>query len=134
MSNYDFIKHAEILNAAENISNDIPAFNADIAFRNYSYADYQYEVIKKQIKEFESSLDDKHEVAIRLASFGQNLLMAVHEISYANPSLIIFHGIVQEQESTLIQHISQLNFLLTSVERVSNKPKRQIGFSLSTDI
>ncbi len=134
MSNYDFIKHAEILNAAENISNDIPSFNADIAFRNYSHADYQYEVIKKQIKEFESSLDDKHEVAIRLASFGQSLLMAVHEICYANPSLIIFYGIVQEQESILIQHISQLNFLLTSVERVSNKPKRQIGFSISTDI
>lgn len=134
MSNYDFIKHAEILAAAENIDEDIPSLPANFKYRDYSHADYQYEVIKKQIKEFESSLDDKHEVAIRLASFGQSLLMAVHEISYANPSLIIFHGIVQEQESTLIQHISQLNFLLTSVERLSNKPKRQIGFSISTDI
>ncbi len=32
--------------------------------------------------------------------------------------------------STLIQHVSQLNFLLTSVPKADDRPKNQIGFAV----
>lgn len=99
--------------------------------RNYHLADYQHELIMESISEFEKDLDDNHEVALYLASFGQSLLMNVESIGYANPSLIYFHGLVNGRHSTLIQHVSQLSFLLTSVEKAEpEKPPRRIGFDI----
>lgn len=52
---------------------------------------------------------------------------------YSNPSLIHFYGECNNNEAHLIQHISQLNFLLTSVPRSnSNKPARRIGFQVNS--
>lgn len=33
----------------------------------------------------------------------------------------------------LIQHVSQLSFLLTAVQKEPNRPKRKIGFSIQED-
>lgn len=99
--------------------------------RNFNYADYTYEVIMERIKEFEDSLDDDHEIAIRLASFGQSITMSVTEIGYSNPSTLVFYGLIGDQRATLIQHVSQLNFLLLSVKKEDpEKPPRRIGFDL----
>lgn len=94
----------------------------------YSYSDTQFEILQKYILEYSNSLDDEHEVALLLTNFGQSLLMHVTEISYENSVLMIFKGYVNGKMSTLIQHVSQLNFLLTSVEKEPSKPKRPIGF------
>ena len=100
-----------------------------LEIRDYSMADYTYEIIGKQIKDFEDRLDDDHEVALKLTSFGQSITLSVSEIGYANPSTLIFYGFVGEQPATLIQHMSQLNFLLLSVEKPDPaKPPRRIGF------
>ena len=107
-------------------SNVISAINKD----TYNYASYSYEVIMERIKEFEDELDDDHEVAVKLASFGQTITMSVTGIGYSNPSTLVFHGFVGEQAATLIQHMSQLNFLLLAVKKaVPEKPPRRIGFS-----
>ncbi len=63
-----------------------------------------------------------------LTNFGQSVLMNVTNITYEKSVLMIFKGYVNGRESTLIQHINQLNFLLTSVEKESDRPKRKIGF------
>lgn len=99
--------------------------------RNYQLADYQHEIIMEEIKEFESQLDDDHEVALKLASFGQSITIQVVEIGYSNPSLIHFHGYVNGNKATLIQHIGQLNFLMTSVPKTNPQkpPIRVTGFS-----
>lgn len=56
------------------------------------------------------------------------------DIGYANPSTLIFYGTVGGQEATLIQHMSQLNFLLMSVPKADpEKPARRIGFALSSE-
>lgn len=102
--------------------------------RDYNLADYTYEVILERIKEFEDELDDEHEVALKLASFGQTILMSVTEIGYSNPSTLVFYGFVEGQQATLIQHISQLSFLLLSVKKADpEKPARRIGFALPTE-
>ena len=45
-----------------------------------------------------------------------------------NPVLMVFKGFVNGKEATLLQHINQLNFLLTSVDKAPEKPKIKIGF------
>jgi hypothetical protein len=99
--------------------------------RDYQLADRQYELLCEYIKDFQDDLDNEHEVGIQLASFGQNITMQVADIGYANPSLITFYGYVNGQYSELIQHISQLNFLLIACPKAEpEKPPRRIGFAM----
>lgn len=92
------------------------------------YAETQFEIIKKYILEFQASLDQEHDVGVLLASFGTPVLMQVTHIGFHRPVLIIFKGFVGENPTTLIQHISQLSFLLQAVPKPSDKPHRDIGF------
>ena len=102
--------------------------------RDYSMADYACEVILDRVKEFEEGLDDDHEIAIKLASFGQTITMNVTDIGYSNPSTLVFYGFVGGQPATLIQHVSQLNFLLLAVKKADpKKPPRRIGFAVPNE-
>jgi hypothetical protein len=84
-----------------------------------------------EIRAFESSLDPAHEVGIRLVSFGQALTFHVKHVGFIEPSLITFRGRTDAQEPVqLIQHVSQISFLLMKVKRLEpEKPKERIGFS-----
>ena len=98
--------------------------------RDYSLADWKYEKLVEQFKDYEDALDSDHELAICLASFGSTITMAVSEIGYQNPDILYFYGFINDKPSQLIQHVSQLNILLTSVERKDKtKPARRIGFT-----
>ena len=92
------------------------------------WADEQFSILKTYIREFERSLDEEHEVGIMLTNFGQTVLMQVTQITYEYPVLMVFKGFVNGREATLIQHVNQLSFLLTTVEKEPDRPKRQIGF------
>ncbi len=94
----------------------------------HMWADTQYEIIKKYIRDFEANLDEEHEAAFQLTNFGQSILMNVTDITYEKSVLLVFKGFVNGQEATLIQHINQLNFLLMKVKKEPDKPKRRIGF------
>lgn len=101
--------------------------------RDYNMADWKFEKLIEQIKDFEDGLDDDHEVALKLASFGSAIMMYVVTIGYQNPDMLYFYGFVDGQPAQLIQHMSQLNFLITSVEKIDkDKPARRIGFALPT--
>ena len=102
--------------------------------KDYTMADYTYEVVMERIHDFETELDDDHEVGVMLASFGQTVTMSVTDIGYSNPCTLVFHGFVKSQRATLIQHVSQLNFLLLAVEKSDPaKPARRIGFVPSNE-
>lgn len=91
-------------------------------------ANWKHKKIMEQIKMFEEKLDDNHEIAIQLTSFGVSKLMAVHEISYQNPDMLYFFGTVDGQPAQLIQHTSQLNFLIIAVEKPDlSAPARRIS-------
>ena len=96
----------------------------------YMWSDTQFEIIKRYIQEYESSLDSEHEVGLWLTSFGQAMLMRVTSITYEKSVLLVFTGYINGKKSTLIQHINQLNFLLTSIDKEPNREKRKIGFGL----
>ena len=94
----------------------------------HMWADEQFEILKRYIRQFERSLDAEHEVGLMMTNFGQSVLMQVTQITYEDPVLMVFKGYVNGREATLIQHVNQLNFMLTSVEKEPDRPKRHIGF------
>lgn len=83
------------------------------------------------INDFHKSLDEEHEVGVRLVNFGQSVTFHLEDISYWNPSLISFVGHTENGEPVeLIQHVTQISVLLLKMKRQSiQPPKRPIGFS-----
>ena len=107
---------------------DLPAdFNQPA---DYSLASNQYDIIMEEISDFEKNLDENHEVAFKLCNFGQSITLYVTEIGYHNPDLMFYYGIANGKEMQLIQHVSQINFLLVAVPKPDpTKPARRIiGF------
>lgn len=86
--------------------------------------------LSMMIKDFESSLDDEHEVGVQLVNFGHTFTFHLNEIGFWNPSLISFTGRTDSGDSVnLIQHVSQISILLMKMKRVNKEtPKRAIGF------
>lgn len=94
-----------------------------------SFSDTQFEIIKRYVQDFQRSLDQDHDVGLLLTNFGQATLMEVTQIGYEKSVLMVFRGYVNGTMATLIQHISQLNFLLMAVPKAPDQPKRKIGFT-----
>lgn len=95
---------------------------------HHMFSDTQFEIIKKYIVNFENSLDADHQVGMLLTNFGQSVLMQVTQIGFEKSVLMVFKGYVNGNEATLLQHINQLNFLLTAIPKDDDKPKHPIGF------
>lgn len=77
---------------------------------------------------FESNLDDDHEVGARLVTFGQSIQIHVQSIGFKAPFLITFTGVDStSSQLQLVQHVSQLSFLLVAVPKLQEKPFR-VGF------
>ncbi|MEW8073613.1 MAG: DUF6173 family protein [Candidatus Thiodiazotropha sp.] len=77
---------------------------------------------------FERELDEEHEVGVRLVSFGNEVSFHVQQIGFSKPNIVTFYGVNSEGERLqLIQHVSQLSFLLMAVKKFAEKPCR-IGF------
>ena len=126
MNDIDFLKQmANSFSDEKPIATALPAFDIKPpslpVIKDYKMADTQYKVIMERIKEFEDDLDDEHEVAIKLASFGQSILLSVTDIGFSNPFTLVFYGFVDGQPATLIQHMSMLNFLLIAVKKEDPK-------------
>ncbi len=86
-----------------------------------------------QIAAFEQSLPEEYEVGMRLANFGEAAQIHIRSISFKNPYLIEFHGLNMDQDViTLIQHVSELNFMLTATKPIDDEPYR-IGFDIDRD-
>ena len=98
-------------------------------FRDYTHADWKYEKLKEQIEEFQSDLTDDVDVCIALASFGTSMIMQVTDIGYQNPDMLYFYGYINGNQTQLIQHVSQLNFVLMAIKKEEpERPPRRIGF------
>lgn len=87
------------------------------------------EALKGYIQTFEASLDEEHEVGARLVNFGQSISFHINQLGFSKPNIVTFHGVTETGEIVqLIQHVSQLSVLLVAMKRVTNEPKRTIGF------
>lgn len=99
-------------------------------FKNPNHASEFYKSLVEMINEFDKNLDEEHEVGMRLVTFGQSITFHVTDLGYYDPSLNRFYGQLENGSSVeLIQHVSQISFLLMSVKRLNpEQPKKRIGF------
>jgi hypothetical protein len=87
-----------------------------------------FEHLMGRVKQFQAGLDEKEEIGLQLANFGLSTQLHIRSIGYKNPNLVEFHGVdPNDNEATLVQHISQLNFMLIAVKPFEEEPYR-IGF------
>lgn len=89
-----------------------------------------FQKISHYMNEFDNSLDQEHEMGIKLVNFGQSIQFAIHNLGYYNPKLICFYGTLPDGSSVqLVQHVNQISFLLTTLPRKNpEQPKQPIGF------
>lgn len=82
------------------------------------------------IRQFQNQIDEQCEVGMRLVTFGQAVVIHVEAIGYYDPSLVRFRGKTGDGAAVeLVQHVSQINFLLTVVPKLNpEEPSRPIGF------
>ena len=99
------------------------------ANRDYTHADWKYEKLMEEVEVFQSNLSDEYDVCVQLAAFGTSILMYVTDIGYQNPDMLYFYGFVNGNEAQLIQHMSQLNFMLMAMKKEEpDRPPKRIGF------
>ena len=84
----------------------------------------------EEIIKYQASLPDTEDVIMMLVQFGQTYTIRVTNIGYSGYTLVCFHGEnIDGKPLELIQHISQLNFLLqVQPKEKPEVPKRKIGF------
>jgi hypothetical protein len=89
-----------------------------------------FERLNSWILEYQEGLDSETEIGLGLVSFGLIRTIHLSEMSYWNPALIRFDGLDENGKPTqLIQHVSQISVLLTSVPKQGDHPKRIVGFN-----
>jgi hypothetical protein len=103
------------------------------ALRNSAEANFAsefYDYLMLYISSFESRLDEAFDVGVCLVSFGASVQFYLESMGFANPSLISFNGRdVDGKPLTLVQHVTQINLLLTTLPRAHpEEPRRPIGF------
>ena len=103
-----------------------------VALSQANYASKFYAHLANWIIDFDSKLDNEHEVGVRLVNFGQTVVFSLEDMRYCDPSLISFIGRTQEgQPVELIQHVNQISILLMKLPRqYPAEPKKPIGFQL----
>ena len=80
--------------------------------------------------DYQSQLSETEDVAMSVVSFNSTTTLIVESIGYIGYNLIRFVGKdTSDKPLELVQHVSQLNFLLTVVRKPEPEfPKRKIGF------
>lgn len=84
-----------------------------------------YKSLRDSFEQFEAELDTGHEIAIRLVSFGKEVDFRPEKIGFTVPNLITFIGVTEFGERVqLVQHVSQLSYMLRAVKKVHDQPMR----------
>ena len=139
MSTPDNLPGASAINAGRRVALRSPELlrhmsNPLVESVSDNYASQFHKRLRKWIRDFDDSLDDDHEVGIRLVSFGQTMTFHLIDMGYSNPSLISFSGVTDGNPVELIQHVSQISILLMKLpRRDASEPKRPFGFHARPD-
>lgn len=91
-------------------------------------AEYAYESLVEQIKQFEAQTKEEEVVGAMLASFGQSVVLHVHQLRLCG-QMICMEGMTDGGgPATLVQHFTQASILLLKVPKAPEEVKRPIGF------
>lgn len=84
----------------------------------------QCQLLIKRIKEYESKLKDNQRVVLIMGGYGENLNFFIDEMGFDGSCLIIFNVTLNGIPSTIVQNITQINLVISSIE---TKEPRKIG-------
>lgn len=100
-----------------------------------SPAQWAYERIIMYIKKFEETLDNDHEVGMGFAG-GDAGVIKIEGLGFFDPDIITYFGTNGAGAKTqLIQHVSQLNVMLTASPKHKGQAEpNRIGFRLAQEL
>jgi len=91
-------------------------------------AEFAVKAIYEEIADFEAKLDSGHEVGMPIVGGLSGLCVHVREVYRFGTDKLVFVGIDNDQRPVrLIQHLSQLNFLMLAAPKIGPAAVR-IGF------
>jgi len=98
-----------------------------------SPAEWTYERLSRQIAAFEAKLKPDEEIGGRMTASPADGAFQIEDLGWWGPDMIIFYGkSPQGRPIQLIQHVTQLNVLLTATPKSTPAdPPRRIGFELA---
>lgn len=84
---------------------------------------------------YQESLPDEDDMVLAVAYFGETVNIIVNKVGYIGYNLIVFYGEDSYgKPQKLIQHINQLDFLLSAQPKeIPEAPRRQIGFQTESE-
>ncbi|MGB1207698.1 MAG: DUF6173 family protein [Paracoccaceae bacterium] len=92
-------------------------------------AEILFNHLRREMAEFQEKLDETHEIGLRLANFGTSSQVHIRGISFENPNMIEFIGMLDgNQPVKVVQHINQLNLLMVAVPPVKDAAPYRVGF------
>lgn len=114
-------------------SQPLPQAMAAKPVEQKSPAEWAYERIILYIQNFESQLDDEHEVVMGFVGGGAGT-MHIQGMGFFAPDLVTFYGADEMGTKTqMVQHVSQLNVTLKATRKqVETEPAARIGFALTS--
>jgi hypothetical protein len=106
----------------------IPKVSVPAQLETKTPAEYAYESLAQQIKEFEAQTKDEEVVGAMLASFGQSVVIHIRQVRLCG-QMICMEGVTDGGgPATLVQHFTQASILLLRVPKAPAEIKRPIGF------
>lgn len=92
-------------------------------------AEILFNHLRREMAEFQEQLDETHEIGLRLANFGAAAQLHIRGISFENPNLIEFIGVLDGNKPVkVLQHINQLNLLMIAVPPIEDAAPYRVGF------
>lgn len=115
---------------AENCPHDDCVNERPVASK--SPAEWAYERLVLYIRDFESQLDNEHEVAMGFTGSDAGILR-IEGMGFFDPDILTFYGSDPAGLRTqLVQHVSQLNVILRALPKLPDEvAPRRIGFRLA---
>jgi hypothetical protein len=103
-----------------------------VAPKPKSPAEWAHDRLVMYIRNFESQLDAKQEIAMGFAA-DETGVLRIEGLGFFEPDIITFYGRDEYGAKTqLIQHVSQLSVTLRAVQKEAEEdPPRRIGFHLN---
>ena len=106
---------------------------ADTAISLPNHAEEAVKAVYEEIADFESNLDADHEIGMPIVGGPAGLCVHVRQVYPFDSDKLVFVGIDNEQRPVrLIQHLSQLSFLMLAAPRLGPVAVR-IGFHSPTN-
>lgn len=120
MNNPEIVRQMKENAANKELQNEIARTNN---------AEYIAKIIGQKIVEFQSTLSEFQDIVLQIIQFNNSITLYVTGVSHLGMGLVVFRGLdSNDNPCEIVQHINQINVLMTVVPKPAEVPHRKIGF------